>query len=133
MRTACVALLVFTLASASVPARADWASDDPRPKSGLGGIIVGYGGLGFALLNTATLPVCFAEFYPAEAENLCLGTSAALIAGGLVAGATGLTLGYKRRAVYKEWRARRTPPLTLQTADVGLLGGGPGLRLRFSF
>jgi hypothetical protein len=109
--------------------------DDPRPRSGVGGIVVGAVGLGQGTLALATIPICFASFYPNEAQPFCVGSSVLFGVGGYAVGAVGLSLGLKRRARYKAWRQRE-----LERRGVALDGFSGGyhagqatllLRLRF--
>jgi hypothetical protein len=132
MRSAFVALVCLACVFVSSSTRAQAASDaDPRPRSGLGGLIVGYGGLSFAVFNLATVPLC--DLYPPDAQDVCIGMSVTFIVGGVIAAIPGIIIGHSRRREYKEWRERQTTGLRFETADVSLLGERPGLRLRFSF
>ena len=134
MRSSLVALLCcFTFALTTVSARADGSYDaDPRPHSGLGGIIVGWAGLGVAALNAATLPLCN-NYGDPDVEDLCVGASTVFIVGGVAAAIPGLVIGYKRRAAYNEWRARHSAGLRLESAGLDLRDQRTGLNLRFSF
>lgn len=97
------------------------ARREPRPPSGIGGLVVGWAGLGWGVLNLGTLPLCFADFYPREARPICTATSLTLGAGGLIAAAIGLSVGYPRRTVYKRWRARQSTRITLVPVSQGAL------------
>jgi hypothetical protein len=131
-----VALLVMVAMLGASVARAEAPSPtgDPRPPTGWVGIGVGIGGFVWAFSQAATIPFCFADFYPTEPEY-CLGASAVLGAGALAVGLTGILMGMKRRAAYKEWRTRelerRSPSLT--GLDVGFAAGSGSLRVRVSF
>jgi hypothetical protein len=133
MRSSILALLCcLSFALSTVSARADDRFDaDPKPRSGVGGIVVGWAGLGIAAVNAATLPLC--NSYNADVEDVCVGASTVFIVGGLVAAIPGLVIGYKRRAIYKEWRARHSAGLRFETAGLDLREGRSGLNLRFSF
>lgn len=123
----CCCALLFTLLLAQPSARAQVTPREPRPPSGIGGIVVGWAGVGWGVLNFATLPLCFADFYPSEARPVCTATSITLGAGGLIAAAIGLGVGYPRRAAYKRWRARQLPRVELAPTPHGAL-----VRLTFS-
>lgn len=60
--------------------------NDPQPSTGTGLIVAGWIATGLGVLNLATLPICFADFYPENAENLCVIGSATI-------GGVGLALG----------------------------------------
>ena len=128
MRLVLAVLLCVSFLTAT--ARADELSD-PRPHSGLGGIIVGWVGLGVAAGNAATLPLCYA--YDPDIQDLCIGASTVFIIGGVAAAIPALMIGYKRRAAYKEWRARQIGTLRFETAGLDLRDQRTGFNLRFSF
>jgi hypothetical protein len=129
MRVLCAALLCCSLVAAS--ARADELSD-PRPPSGLGGIIVGWGGLGVAAGNAATLPLCYST-YNADWQDACVAIHAAFIVGGVAASIPGLLIGYRRRAAYRAWQERQLARVRFHNVDLGLTGNRATLGLRFSF
>ena len=133
MRVLCVALLCGLLLTAvAIPtARAD-ALSDPRPPSGLGGIIVGWGGLGVAAGNAATLPLCYTSYNP-DWQDACVAIHATFIVGGIAAAIPGLVVGYRRRAVYRAWRERQLGRVQFHNVDLGLTGERATLGLRFSF
>lgn len=81
-------------------------SGDPRPSSGMGLIIAGWIATGLGLLNLATLPICYADFYPNNAESTCVIASAVIGGVGLTLGVPFLIVGYNDRADYKEWKKR---------------------------
>jgi hypothetical protein len=105
-----VASLLLALMFVALPAQAQHTlptAQAARPPSGIGGVVVGWAGLGFGVFNLATLPLCFMEFYPRKAKTLCMVSSGVLSAGGFIASAIGLSIGYPRRAEYRRWRAGR--------------------------
>lgn len=114
-----------------VAPRYDLTTTSPRPPSGLGGIIVGWAGLGVSAGALAFIPVCHASFYPEAARTECVVGQAIVAGGALVASGVGFIVGYPRRAVYRSWRA------TQRTArPSGQLTGAPlgaGLGYRFTF
>jgi hypothetical protein len=101
----------------------------------VGGIVVGAVGLGQGTLALATIPICFASFYPNEAQPFCVGSSVLFGVGGYAVGAVGLSLGLKRRARYKAWRKRELQRRGVALDDVGFgYASGQGrLQLRFAF
>jgi hypothetical protein len=131
------ALLLSTLfASAAsaqelAPRRYDLSPQQKRPPSGLGGIIVGWAGLGMGAASLAIIPVCSASFYPEAARTECKVGQAILGGGALVASAIGFIVGYPRRAVYREWRATHRSAQSGFTVTSGAAGTGLGYRLVF--
>jgi hypothetical protein len=101
---------------AAIPAMTD---ADPQPSTGVGMIVAGWilGGIG--VLNLATLPLCYADFYPSNAEDLCVALSAVIGGLGLGIGIPLLIVGYNNRSDYKDWQRRH--------GQAAL----PGLRLAF--
>jgi hypothetical protein len=79
---------------------------DTRPSTGTGLIVTGWILTGIAVLNLATLPVCFADFYPPESKDLCVVLSAVFAGAGTVVGVPLLIVGYNQRADYKAWKKR---------------------------
>lgn len=77
---------------------------ESRPSTGTGQIVVGWIATGVGAVNLATLPICFADFYPADAEGLCVGLSVTLAVVGVSIGVPFLITGYNNRARYKRWR-----------------------------
>lgn len=105
-----------------------------RPPSGIGGIVLGAVGLGLGGLNLVTIPVCFADFYPAEATDLCVALSAGVGAALVAVGIPSLIVGKIRRKRYKEWRrqqARRGP--SLEGIAVAPVPGGGQMLMRTRF
>lgn len=105
-----------------------------KPPSGIGGIVMGAVGLGLGGINLATLPVCYASFYPDDAETLCvhasLGVGSVLIAVGIPS----LIVGIVRRKRYKKWREQRAQRGSLlRGIAVAPLRGGGQLLLRRAF
>jgi hypothetical protein len=129
MRVLCAALLCCSLLAAT--ARADDLTDR-RPPSGLGGIIVGWGGLGVAAGNAATLPLCYNGYNP-DWEEACVAIHATFIVGGIAAAIPGLVIGYRRRSEYRAWRERQVGRVQFHKVDLGLTGERATLGLRFSF
>jgi len=84
------------------------AARDPKPPGGIGGIVVGFAGLGFMVSNLATMPLCALDYYEEhDLRGICIGTSLGLAGAGLAAAIPGLVIGFRRRRVYKAWRARQ--------------------------
>jgi hypothetical protein len=110
------------------------AIHDPRPPSGIGGIVVGSAALGVAGLNLVTMPICFASFYPAGADDDCAVLSGVFAAIGVAVGLPSLIVGRRRRARYKEWRARQRPYAELlRGLRVDVAEGRAGLALSATF
>jgi hypothetical protein len=103
---------------------------EPPPRSGLGALIVGSIGMGIGTLNLATLPVCFADFFPSEEQTWCVAEAAVFAGLGLGVGIPVFVLGRRRRAAYKEWQRRQPPPLR-PTGSLRLQGTGMRWELRF--
>lgn len=106
------------------PAGASYGSE--RPKSGIGGIVMGAVGLGLGGINLATIPVCYASFYPANATDLCVIMSVSVGSVLVAVGIPSLIVGKIRRNRYKEWkRAQMGARFKLDgVAPVALRGGG---------
>lgn len=116
---------------------AAWAqtapSDDPQPSTGNGLIVAGWIATGLGVLNLATLPICFADFYPEDAEDLCVIGSAAIGGVGLALGVPFLIVGYNNKADYREWQARKGLAYHLQNTRVTVADDGVGLSYRAAF
>jgi hypothetical protein len=104
---------------------------EPAPASGIGAVVVGYAGLGISALQLATMPVCFADFYPDAAERACLISSLALAGIALSVGIPTLVVGLHRRQRYKAWRQRRLSSRQ-QLSGFGSRGGLTGGGLRYA-
>jgi hypothetical protein len=100
---------------------------DPKPRGGVGGVVVGAAGFGLAVLNLATLPICYASFYPSEAEGACVVLSGVFAGLGVTAGITGLAIGIPRRKRYKAWKARQRASLLEGLRLTPTAQGGAGL------
>lgn len=122
------------LAPSTAPTAAHAAKREKEPPSGIGGLILGYGGIGLGALNLALIPVCSADFYPSDAEDLCVAFSIAYGVIGIGAGIPLAIMGHVRRARYLKWRDEHA-----QTArflpQIGVLPdpSAPGLTARFRF
>ncbi len=118
---------VLSASSAEAQARApsgEYApSLDPRPRSGLGGVIAGGAALGIAALNLVTLPMCSASFYPSDAEESCVVLSIAFASIASVVAVPALSVGLVRRKKYKAWRARQRAPVSSSFAPTAVHGG----------
>ena len=100
---------------------------DQPPPSGIGGLVMGGVGLGLGTVNLATIPVCYAEFYPPEAKNVCIGMSVGLGVALISVGIPSLIIGKKRHDRYRAWRARQSAGLSLE--GVGVLPQSTGAQL----
>jgi hypothetical protein len=98
-----VVLIALSLSSA---AKAEGSAYDPPPSTGTGFIVSGWILTGVGALNLASLPICKADFYPADAEDTCVAASLVVGIGGLGLGIPFLIVGYNRRSDYHEWRRR---------------------------
>jgi hypothetical protein len=114
------------------PAGATYSSE--RPKSGIGGIVMGSVGLGLGAMNLATIPVCYASFYPANATELCTIMSLSVGSVLIAVGIPSLIVGKIRRNRYKEWKRARMGGRVLveDVAPVGVAGGG-GIAIKGRF
>lgn len=112
------------LVQRSLPiAQVDYSS---RPSSGTGWIVVGWIALGVGALNLASLPVCYADFYPEGAKDVCVYASIGIAAVAIPLGVTSLIVGYNQRSEYERWRrnngfARHLERLRLAVRDDGML------------
>jgi hypothetical protein len=106
---------------------------DPQPSTGTGLIVAGWIATGIGVLNLATLPICFADFYPEDSENLCVIGSATLGGVGLALGVPFLIVGYNNKADYREWQARRGMAYHLMNTQVTLASDGAALSYRAEF
>src|SRR5687768_8859083 len=79
---------------------------EARPSTGTGLIVVGWIAVGIAALNLATLPICYADFYPRESEDLCVGASLVIAGIGVSLGIPFLIVGYVNRSNYNDWKER---------------------------
>ena len=107
-------------------APASWMLD-PRanePSSGLGPIIAGWAVSGFGVLNGAAIPVCFADFYPKKAKDICIGASIAVAGVGLAVGIPLLIIGYNQKAARNAWREKRGLAYNLSNLHLAALSGG---------
>lgn len=132
----CALLLLALLASAAsadelAPRRYDLSSQVRPPPSGLGGIIVGWAGLGLGAASLAIIPVCSASFYPESAKTSCIVGQAILGGGAFVASAIGFIVGYPRRATYRQWRASQRSALSGLGVTSAPAGAGLSYRLVF--
>lgn len=96
---------------------------DPRPRSGIAGVIVGSAASGIAALNLGTLPMCYASFYPDDARDACTVLSFAFAGIATVVAVPALSIGIVRRKKYKAWKARNFPKVTGSFAPAPLHGG----------
>lgn len=103
---------------------------DPKPSSGIGLIVVGWVASGIGALNLATLPICFADFYPEESKGLCIGLSAAFAGVGFAVGLPALIIGYNQRSDYKAWKKRHALVGLLMDTSLALDRDGARLSLR---
>jgi len=108
-------------------------ASDPQPSTGNGLVVAGWIATGLGVLNLATLPICFADFYPEESEDLCVGASAVIGGVGLALGVPFLIVGYNQKADYREWRARNGIAYHLMNTQVTLASDGASLRYSASF
>jgi hypothetical protein len=97
---------------------------DQAPASGMVQLVMGWGLVGVGLLNLALLPVCYADFYPKDGKELCVGASIGIAAAGVAVGIPLLLWGYNKRAAYKDWKARRG--LSYHLSNLGLAAGSGG-------
>jgi hypothetical protein len=105
-----------------------------KPPSGIGGIVMGAVGLGLGGINLATIPVCYASFYPAEAKDLCVWASVGVGSALVAVGIPSLIVGIIRRKRYKAWRQQRVlNGATLKSIAVAPVLGGGQLLLRAAF
>jgi hypothetical protein len=113
----------------AAPARAD----EERPSTGTGQIVVGWIGTGVGTLNLVTLPVCYADFYPEDAKDLCVGASIGFAAVGLGIGIPFLIVGYGNRADYKKWKAEHPTAHELSKLRLSAVEGGGVLGYQTEF
>jgi len=123
-------LLPATAWSQSAPSA---PPSDPQPSTGTGLVVAGWIATGIGVLNLATLPICFADFYPEESEDLCVGASAVIGGVGLALGVPFLIVGYNNKADYREWQARNGIAYHLQNTHVTIANDGVGLSYRAAF
>ncbi len=95
----------------------------PEPSSGLGLIIAGWISSGAGALNLAQLPVCYADFYPSEAGDLCVGLSIGIGIVGLGVGIPMLISGYSERATHKKWESQHAILNQLSHTGVAMWNG----------
>jgi len=120
-----------TSAAYSAQSPADY---EPRPRNGIAGIIVGFGGLALGVGSVISIPICLTDTYDDVSDGaggVCAGMYGVTAVGGFVVGAIGLSIGFSRRARYKAWRARQRA--FLDGLDVASHPGGAGLQYRLSF
>lgn len=106
---------------------AEHFTSNARPPSGIGGIVMGAVGLGLGGINLATIPVCYASYYPADAKDLCVALSIGLGSALVAVGIPSLIVGIIRRKRYKAWRQERVQ------GGVAPMLGGAQLLLRTNF
>lgn len=132
-----VCLVVMLIGCLTLLPAAAWAqsapADDPRPSTGTGLIVAGWIATGVGVLNLVTLPICFADFYPEESENLCVIGSATLGGLGLALGVPFLIAGYNNKSDYREWKARNGVAYHLMNTQVTLASDGAGVSYRAAF
>jgi hypothetical protein len=124
--------LVF--AAATAHAGAPVPETDPKPRTGWVGIGVGIGGFVWTVGQAISVPLCFAEWYPADTD-ICLATTAVLASGALAVGISGIVIGKKRRNAYKAWKQRQLERNRVGLDDVafGYAAEHAQLALRFRF
>lgn len=117
-RRACQALLFLSLSlphlvhAQSADGEATYTDNgDPKPtvtpstpSSGVALTVVGAIALGIGALNFALIPVCSADFYPAEQKDTCVVASVTVGVIGVGVGLPLLLVGLHQRSQYKEWR-----------------------------
>jgi hypothetical protein len=107
--------------------------DDAKPSSGVGLIVGGWIVTGVGVVNLATIPVCSADFYPRESEDLCVTLSIAFGVAGVVIGVPLLVVGYNKRSKYKEWSKRHAVLDHLLRTQVAVQNDSALLLYRGSF
>jgi hypothetical protein len=116
---------------ASAQARSEYGYSppilEPRPPSGIGAMVVGYGGIALGVEQLLTIPICYADFYPFQAERPCLIASLTVASVALAVGIPSLVVGLHRRERYKAWRQRQ-----LSARQLGLFGDASGGGLRYA-
>jgi hypothetical protein len=123
-----VGLLVLLAAPESAKAQ-----EEPPPPTGTAQIVVGWIGTGVGAFNFATVPVCYADFYPEQSKDLCVELSIGIGAVGLGVGIPMLIVGYSRRAEYKRWKADHPALNELTKLRVSAVQGGGVLGYRTEF
>lgn len=107
-------------------------SDEPRPPSGIAGIIVGFGGLAVGVGSLGGIGLCYADPFGVGGDPVPCAIGQSVVAvGAFVVAIIGLSKGFSRRAHYKAWRARQRA--FLDGLDVASNPGGAGLQYRLSF
>jgi len=127
VRTSRVRWLVAAVlvAGAALPGPAfaqEFGEQEERPSTGTGQIIVGWIATGVGAVNLATLPVCYADFYPSESKDLCVGASLGLGVVGLGLGIPFLAVGYSNRSDYLEWKKRN--PVAVHLSNLRITASG---------
>lgn len=97
---------------------------EPPPSTGTGLIVVGWIALGLGALNLASLPICYADFYPRESEDLCVGLSLVVAGVGVSLAIPFLIVGYVNRSDYNDWKQRNAVARHLLNTQLALLEGG---------
>jgi hypothetical protein len=100
------------------------SAEEERPSTGTGQIVVGWIGTGVGAVNLASIPICYADFYPRDAEKACVGLSIAFGAVGLGVGIPFLIVGYSNRAEYKRWKAENPTAYELTKLRLSAVEGG---------
>ena len=89
--------------------------------------------LGVGVLNAALLPVCHADFYPEDSETACVALTAVYVVGAAIVGATSLSIGYSRRARYRDWKAQHKTARLLEHLQLGAGKDSALIGLRTTF
>ncbi|MEY4577578.1 MAG: hypothetical protein RL701_2281 [Pseudomonadota bacterium] len=110
-----------------------WVRGNPAPSSGMGQRVAGFVLIGLGALNLALLPVCFADFYPENSQNLCKVTSITVGAAALTIGIPLLIWGYVLKGRQSEWKHNRGLAYHVNKLTFAAQSGGAVLSYRSSW
>lgn len=111
----------------------DSAMVSTPPSRGLGKRIAGWVLSGLGVVTAGASAICFADFYPRDAQDLCLYGQLSIGGIELGVGITFLILGYGEKGDYDDWKRSHLAIEHLSRLGVATAGQGAHITYRFDF